>query len=177
MYLFIEKIPKNTFVNKPSFIISTVGVINAFGPFIIRKRLNTLGIKLKWHYVYYTINNTKNKKATKEMLDLKHTNKNNSFLKFINNIIKNEPYIKGVGPWLIGGYLVRLILKKPIEYHYKTFRVDTSICSNCLLCVRKCPMGAITYDENKYCFSNKCTTCFRCVNRCPKNAIYEIKNA
>ena len=159
--------------NKDVFIISTVGVINAYGPFIIKKRLQRSGLHLKWHYVYRTINNTAVRKVDAIQLEEKHRKQTLPFTKFCNSVITNETYCNGIGPWIVGGYIVRRMLRKTIENHYKAFYVDSSLCTKCNLCIDNCPTKSINYQHNGFIFSQTCTTCLRCINKCPVDAIKE----
>lgn len=172
---FINSHFYNKQITKNVFIISTVGVINAFGPFIIKNRLKQSGLTLKWHYVYCTVNNTAVRRINQNQLDEKHNKQKIRFEKFCNAINLNKPFFNGIGPWILGGYVVRNILRKPIANHYKSFYIENSLCTNCNICVSNCPMDAITLINGRYIFSEKCTTCFRCKNKCPKNAIKDKK--
>lgn len=52
----------------------------------------------------------------------------------------------------------------------KTF-VSTSDCSDCGLCVKQCPVGAIVKIRGRHFWSFSCESCMRCMNRCPEKAI------
>jgi len=170
---FVNNYIDNKISKKEAFIITTVGYINAYGPFIIKKRLKKYGFILKWHYVYHTINNTAIRKANIDQLEEKHRKQEIKFNMFCNSIINRKSFYNGIGPWIIGGYIVRAIFRKPIASHYKLFFVESSICTNCNMCISNCPMDAINIVDGKYTFLENCTTCFRCINKCPANAIKE----
>jgi ferredoxin len=166
---FINTLPNN--INRNVFIISTVGYIDAYGPFIIKKRLKQFGLNLRWHYVYKSIDNTAIRNVTKENLDNKHQKQIGLFTKFCKSIIRNTPYFNGIGPWILGGYIVRNLLRNNIISHYKSLFVDMDVCIKCNKCINNCPTKSINYIDNKYVFMETCTTCFRCINKCPENAI------
>lgn len=170
---FVHHLPKTN--HKKIFVLSTVGYINAYGPFIIKKQLHKLGYNMRWHYVYKTINNTKIRKTTTAMLEEKHNNQIKKFERFCNSIIDQKRFFNGIGPWIIGGYVVRKILHKPIANHYKSFYVDKDICIHCNMCVSNCPQNAILINNGSYTFTNACTTCLRCINACPVHAIKEMR--
>lgn len=171
---FITLLPNN--INKNIFIISTVGYINGYGPFIIKKRLKTLGLNLKWHYVYKTINNTAIRDVNREQLDEKHKKQNKKFSKFCKAIIGNISYSNGIGPWIFAGYIIRKIMRNEIINYYKTLFVDNDVCTKCNLCIDNCPTKSISYRNNTFVFMETCTTCFRCINRCPVKAIKINRN-
>ncbi|MBN2510151.1 MAG: EFR1 family ferrodoxin [Spirochaetales bacterium] len=166
---FIEYLKNGN--NKKIFIISTVSVINAYGPFIIRNKLRKHGYLLKWHYVYYTVNNTKTRSVNREILEQKHSKNSRRFSQFCDSIIADRIFYHGIGPWIIGGYAVRILLKKPIAEFYRSLWVDDSICTKCNVCITRCPTEAIKLSHNKFVFQKECTTCFRCINNCHVNAI------
>lgn len=170
---FIKKLENRVNVNKNAFIITTVGVINAFGPFIIRKRIKKFGLELKWHIVCKIFDSTKFKGIEEKLMLKIKTRMQNEIEYLIKNIIEDKRSLKGIGPWIIGGYVVRRILRKPLREHYKKFYVDKSFCTFCMLCYNKCPTNAINYIDGNFTFDENCTTCFRCRNKCPMNAIKE----
>lgn len=56
----------------------------------------------------------------------------------------------------------------------KDFTIDHELCERCLTCLKNCPTGAISYDEEKEAvsiFDHDCRLCMHCVECCPKGAI------
>lgn len=49
-------------------------------------------------------------------------------------------------------------------------KVDSSICTKCDVCVKNCPMEAISLDPYPV-FSRGCIGCWRCINTCPRDCI------
>ncbi len=117
---FIKKLDNRVNVNKSAFIITTVGFINAFGPFIIKKRIKKFGLELKWHIVCKIFDNTKFKTIDGKLMIKIRTQIQNEIEYLIKNIFKDKSSLKGIGPWIIGGYVVRRILKKPLREHYNS---------------------------------------------------------
>jgi ferredoxin len=63
----------------------------------------------------------------------------------------------------------KILPKNSARIFTKTPFADMNICSQCGVCIRLCPMKAIskdTLDINE----DKCIRCFCCVKRCPKKA-------
>ena len=52
----------------------------------------------------------------------------------------------------------------------KHFKVNKSKCIKCMKCVNNCPVHNISYENDKFTFSNKCTLCMRCAFNCPTDS-------
>lgn len=44
-------------------------------------------------------------------------------------------------------------------------------CNNCMLCIKQCPVKAISLVDNRPYWSYKCESCMHCMNICPEQAI------
>jgi ferredoxin/flavodoxin len=49
-------------------------------------------------------------------------------------------------------------------------KVDTKECTECGVCAKNCPSGAITLDPYPR-FGSQCIACWRCINTCPADCI------
>ena len=59
------------------------------------------------------------------------------------------------------------------EVTQQFYMVDADACIGCAICVRKCPVGAITMKDGKAIIdSTKCISCGICADKCPVKAIY-----
>lgn len=65
--------------------------------------------------------------------------------------------------------MAKILPKNSANIFTKTPFADRSICDQCGLCVKLCPMDAINKDSFKI-NKNECIRCFCCVKRCPKKA-------
>ncbi|MDP4210823.1 MAG: EFR1 family ferrodoxin [Bacteroidota bacterium] len=52
----------------------------------------------------------------------------------------------------------------------KTF-VASRACNNCGLCIKQCPVNAISMVDNRPYWSYRCESCMKCMNNCPQRAI------
>lgn len=58
-----------------------------------------------------------------------------------------------------------------VEYNGVPFKILTSKkCNNCNLCVKECPLGAISAEKPRKTDNSKCITCLHCVHICLQNA-------
>lgn len=59
------------------------------------------------------------------------------------------------------------------EIAQQIYMVDADACIGCKICVRKCPVSAITMKDGKAVIhSTKCISCGICADKCPVKAIY-----
>jgi len=53
----------------------------------------------------------------------------------------------------------------------RKLEVNHDQCIKCSLCLKHCPVDAISYKEDKITIDHElCIACMRCINYCPKNA-------
>ena len=94
-------------------------------------------------------------------------------IKFSEKILSGKKMLKGMRKIPID------LAISPISFAYylygrfalsKTF-IATNACNQCGLCVKNCPVKAITMKDNRPYWSYKCESCMRCMNNCPQRAI------
>jgi len=74
------------------------------------------------------------------------------------------PFDLAVSPISLGYYFIgRFVIAK-------TF-IATSACTKCGLCVKQCPVNAITEIDGRLYWKLTCESCMRCMNNCPERAI------
>lgn len=168
---FLTDFKRGRLIFRDAFVISTVGYVNAFGPYIIKRRLSKIGLRMKWHIVVRMFDSTKHKSVGEKKMQRINRRINRETDTLIEDILDERPSLGGIGPWIIGGFFIRKFLKKPLCMHYKSYSVDKSLCTECMLCVNECPTNAINFINGQFVFNENCTTCFRCKNRCPVGAI------
>lgn len=69
-----------------------------------------------------------------------------------------------VAPVAIGYYLVgRFVFAKSFY--------ASRACDNCGVCIKQCPISAISMVDNRPFWSYRCESCMRCMNSCPRRAV------
>jgi ferredoxin/flavodoxin len=93
--------------------------------------------------------------------------------RFALNLINGKKCFKGLRAVIID------ILVSPIAFLYyivgrfiiaKSFYASKD-CSNCNICIQKCPIQAIKLVDNRPFWTHKCESCMQCMNICPERAI------
>ena len=174
----IKKISDNltNLDQKYCYIITTIGYINGYGPYKIKKILRSIGLKLKAH-VNIRLNNNISTPGLKinpvsyKKLGKRKKKNTKKLDKFFGKIIKNKRYIKGIGPWLIPGMLIRRRTAPKIEVNYQRLSINLDTCNNCNMCINNCPTNSIVRVDNKIIFKKGCTACYRCYNFCQTHSI------
>jgi ferredoxin len=92
---------------------------------------------------------------------------------FAHKILNNGNDYKGLKTIIIDLFIA------PIAFLYyvvgrfilaKTFYASND-CTNCNICIQKCPVQAIKLVENRPFWTYKCESCMQCMNICPERAI------
>jgi NAD-dependent dihydropyrimidine dehydrogenase PreA subunit len=173
---FLTSLEGHPFASMPCFVISTVAYINAYGPFLAAKRLRTINLDLRWHAIIRCPDSTKvhpRGRANEAEIAARASPR---LEKLVARISNGRAAWEGIGPWLVGGYAVRKLSRKPLKNYHKSLCVDENACVLCMACMENCPTAAISYDKGSgFSFGEGCTSCFRCRTRCPANAIMERK--
>lgn len=161
---------------KSCIVLPTIGYVNGYGPFMIRGRIRNLGWNLVGHVNCRIANNACTPLLKSGIPDAdkikKRLNKVSAKLEELaDKIDRGRRYIKGIGPWLLAGYIIRKVSADGIKNHYKTLSVDKDRCTECFICRDSCPTGSIRFLDGEFSFSESCTSCLRCYNFCPANAI------
>lgn len=180
MRQFIERVVSCKYENgtehKPVFIISTVGYVNACGYYCERKLFLHNDFAIYSYINLELCNNTstpkmKTKAISREKLEARKKSASDLMKNSIHCMTNRKRFIRGRGPYLIPGILIRKFAKKGIENCYASLSVDMSHCIRCMNCVKNCPTSSITFENNAFRFSASCTACMRCYNFCPGYAV------
>jgi len=170
-----ELLPKD--IEKRVFVISTAGYVDGFGPFSIMTLFKKSGLKLRG-YISTRISNNVSTPTIKanpvgsDELKIRLEMAEKKINELVDRLILGEKYIKNIGPYLLGGLIIRKVSKKGLRNSYLAHSVDLNKCRRCMVCVKKCPTKSIEYKDDKFVFLPSCTACMRCYNFCPTYAIY-----
>ncbi len=166
----------NKLDQKYCYIITTIGYVNGYGPFKIKNTLRSIGLKLKAHINIRLTNNIstpglKINPVSSKKLEKRKKKGTKKLNKFFGKNIKEKKYIRGIGPWLIPGMLIRRRTAPKMKVSYQRFSINLDTCNNCNICINNCPSNSIIEVDNKIIFKKGCTACFRCYNFCPTHSI------
>jgi len=112
--------------------------------------------------------NTK-KTSMKVLLDKNNKAEQQAEL-FVSNLIVGNTTWKRVP--LLSDVMRSISINRDIwTKHSKKIEITHETCVNCNLCIKKCPVSALSMNEGMVKINNeKCVSCMRCVTSCPTNA-------
>jgi NAD-dependent dihydropyrimidine dehydrogenase PreA subunit len=157
---------------KSTYIINTYGYVNAFGPTETKKLLAGSVLALTAYVNIQLCNNvTSSKPLDRARLAKRMDRGRQELQRLADCLITGRKRIKGHGPQLLIGAMIRKKVPEAIAKFYQTLGVDRASCSRCMVCIKNCPTGSIRLKGDKFVFSSGCTACMRCYNFCPTGAI------
>lgn len=157
---------------KNVYVINTYGYVNAFGPNETQKLLAGSGLTLSAYVNIQLCNNvTSSKPLDRAKLAQRMVRGRQELNRLADRLIAGRKRIRGHGPQLLIGAMIRKKIPEAIAKFYQTLGVDRAICTRCMVCVKNCPTGSIRLKGDKFVFSAGCTACMRCYNFCPTGAI------
>jgi ferredoxin len=180
MERFIENLanvvpPKGEHHPVQTYNICTVGYVNAYGPFAAGRFFKSLGFSLIGFVNIRLTNNIsapemRTKIADAEQLERRKTKALPKLRTLIHKLAHGEKYIRGIGPYVLPGIIIRRTLGRKIRECHKILSIDINKCTRCMLCVNSCPTQSIHYDTT-FTIEETCTACMRCYNLCPTGSI------
>jgi NAD-dependent dihydropyrimidine dehydrogenase PreA subunit len=170
----IQRTEKNG--SKPAYLINTFGYINACGPIAACRLLDKVCFRLMAYVNIKMCGNISTYKMKSDFVSAAILSKRKARAKaqlevLINRLSAGKKHIKGIGPYLIPGILIRKRAGPAVRSHYKELGVRTDTCVGCMACVRNCPTHSIRFINDRFQFSEGCTACSRCYNFCPTFSI------
>ncbi len=162
---------------KPACCVATFGYVNGFGPIKAHRMLASAGFSLKCHENVRLCNNLSTPLARTEPLPLEKLKRRRekavvALDRAAGAMAAGKRQIRGFGPWLLAGYMIRKFTGPLIRQNHKSMGVELSLCKRCMLCVAQCPTSSIVWREDEgFDFLPTCTACSRCYNSCPSGAV------
>lgn len=161
---------------KPIYWINTVGYVNAFGPGEIKKLLMGTCLILEDYINIRVCNNAappllENGELDQKAINLRLDLGRKEINRLAASLINGKQRIKGNGPNVLIGTMIRKMTPRAVLDFYLSLAVDPSKCNGCMTCVENCPTGSIVLEGDQLVFKNGCTACMRCRNFCPTGAV------
>ncbi len=157
---------------KRAYVINTCGYVNAFGANETKKLLVESRLELTAYVNIRLCNNvTGSKPLDRAMLAKRMVRGSQELNCLADCLIADHKRIKGHGPQLLIGAMIRKKVPEAIAKFYQTLGVNRSTCTRCMVCVNNCPTGSIRLKKDKFIFAVGCTACMRCYNCCPTGAV------
>lgn len=125
-------------------------------------------VRGEYHYImpYNMIFRHTDDMATKMLLTAKERIK-----KDVKDVIEGKKHTKKILLRAKIAYGVSVIEHPGVRFNGRLFRVDMKKCSQCGLCVKRCPTNNISFKDKKFRFGGDCILCSRCAFFCPKDAV------
>ncbi|NEZ47983.1 (Fe-S)-binding protein [Clostridium niameyense] len=170
---FVKKIPKTD--NETKVIVySTQGGHTSCGSESISRALSKKGYKVLIQENIKMINNyyfAVGKKPIKEDIESILDEAEQKIEKLVNSFIQGKRSINNISS-------LRLLLGKAASKGFKKILpklskniIASKECTKCGLCVRNCPKGNITVENDRAVFHSNCMLCLRCIYICPNNLV------
>jgi ferredoxin/flavodoxin len=96
--------------------------------------------------------------------------------RFVRTVLKNPGVTVPSPKWYTfidekGMKPLERLFTKDYQIFRGKYHVLEDQCTKCLLCVRDCPEGNITFQDESIVFGDRCDICLRCIHHCPTEAI------
>lgn len=170
---FVKRIPKTDNEIKV-MVYSTQGGSTSCGAESISRVLSKKGYKVFIQENIKMINNyyfAVGKKPIKEDIEFILNEAEKKIKELVNNFIQEKKSINYISS-------SRVFLGKIASKGFKKFlpKLSKNImaskeCTKCGLCVRNCPRGNITIENDRAVFHSNCMLCLRCIYICPNNVV------
>lgn len=170
---FVARFPQGN-DNIKCMIYSTQGADSACGAAIYRKMLEQKGYNVLIQSMIQMPNNfyfAVGRDITEEDRKAVLENAKKKAKELIGDFIQNRRVYEPVNDVRVFfGKLVSKIYRRSMPNSARHFQT-TKDCIKCGKCIRNCPKGNITIENECVVFHSKCMMCLRCIHGCPVNAV------
>jgi ferredoxin len=161
---------------KSSACLCTMGYVDAQGPFAAFRAMRAASLDPRGYLPVLVSNNVsvpriRMNPAPAATIARRKAAARVRILRFAEALGSSRRLIRGIGPYLLPGIVIRRLSSKRLEKPRLLWSWDEGRCSRCGLCVRECPMGALRFADGAMVFGEECTYCTRCYNICPTQAV------
>ncbi len=172
---FVDK-NRELWKGKKIFVIATMGLFSGDGAGVLARLLKKYGAEIIGGLHVKMPDSICDEKVLKKSFEANRKlleNANQKLKKAAMDWKNGKQAREGleIFPRLAGFFGQRLYFSWKTKRYSDKLKIDIEKCVGCKKCVRQCPMGNITFENNVAVAGTQCTLCYRCVNQCPKQAI------
>ena len=178
---FVDRLPQQD--GKLAFVFNTYGGVSGRTLRTMERAVASMGFRVVAGHALHTPESytpmivkgrgAEQSPSTKEMA---------AFDTFISELrrrlLDSRAESSGAGRRVRIGFLSSLMPSRPRTTARKDMGdkfVDEALCTECGVCEKGCPYGAIRLDPKPVFDMNRCYGCWSCYNHCPEKAIYTKK--
>jgi len=178
---FVDRLPQQD--GKLAFVFNTYGGVSGRTLRTMERAVASMGFRVVAGHALHTPESytpmivkgrgAEQSPSTKEMA---------AFDTFISELrrrlLDSQPELSDAGKRVRISFLNSLMPSRPRTTARKDMGdkfVDEALCTECGICEKGCPYGAIRLDPRPVFDMNRCYGCWSCYNHCPEKAIYTKK--
>ena len=177
---FVDRLPHQD--GKLAFVLSTHGFISGKTLRAMESAVTARGFRVVAGHALHTPESyppmIMRGRANEQAPNPKEQSEFDIFISDLRRLLLDSQAGRGAGRQVRIGLLNSLMPSRPRTSARKDMGekfVDEALCTECGICEKGCPYGAIRLDPKPVFDMNKCYGCWSCYNHCPEQAIYTNK--